>query len=230
VKVTQLTRRAGVTKATVQYYLRRGLLHPGTPVTATTSLYDDTHVARVRLIRALVEGAGMSIAQVEEVLTLVDAPPRTWAQLSGATQTLAADPRATRMGHTAAANRLVRSQGWKVSQSSPARKDLERALTHARAAGLPLDDEALDRYAETVREAAVVEVNQWSGTSPGQAAPEAAVGAILLDPVLTALRRLAQEDVTARTLAAPSPSAARKEASRSPRVTTAKVTTARKRS
>ena len=115
----------------------------------------------------------MSIGRVEEVLALVDAPPRTWAQLSGATQMLAADPRATRVGHTAAANRLVRSQNWKVSQnwqvsqSSPARKDLERALTHARAAGPPLDDEALDRHAETVRQVAVVEVNQWSGTSPG---------------------------------------------------------------
>ena len=66
-----------------------------------------------------------------------------------------------------------------------------------------------------------MEVNQWSGTSPGQATPEAAVGAILLDPVLNALRRLAQEDVTARTLAAPSPTAARKAASRLPGVTTA---------
>ncbi|MHB8276005.1 MAG: MerR family transcriptional regulator, partial [Dermatophilaceae bacterium] len=143
-KVAQLTRRAGVTKATVQYYLRRDLLHPGTPVTAKTSPYDDTYVAHVR---------------------------------------------------------LVRSQGWKVSQSSPARKDLERALTHARAAGLTLDDEALDRYAEVVREVVAVEVNHWSGTRPGDAASEALTGAILLDPVLAAMRRLAQDDITARTLA-----------------------------
>ncbi|GMA88788.1 hypothetical protein GCM10025868_40380 [Angustibacter aerolatus] len=44
--------------ATVKYYLREGLLPPGTPTSRTQAQYDEEHVRRLRLVRALLDVGG----------------------------------------------------------------------------------------------------------------------------------------------------------------------------
>jgi DNA-binding transcriptional MerR regulator len=59
VRISELAESTGVALPTLKYYLREGLLMPGTPTSRTRAVYDGTHVERVRLVRALIETGGM---------------------------------------------------------------------------------------------------------------------------------------------------------------------------
>ncbi len=52
-RISELAARTGVPLATVKYYLREGLLMPGHATSATQAQYDDSHVRRLGLVRAL---------------------------------------------------------------------------------------------------------------------------------------------------------------------------------
>lgn len=71
-RLAELSERSGVSTATVKYYLREGLLPPGRRVSATTADYDDGHLRRLRLIRALLQVGGIPVATAREVLRHVD--------------------------------------------------------------------------------------------------------------------------------------------------------------
>lgn len=71
-KIAGLSGATGVSVATLKYYLREGLLHAGVATAVNQADYDDSHVRRVRLIRALVELGGLSLADVGAVLAAVD--------------------------------------------------------------------------------------------------------------------------------------------------------------
>lgn len=43
-RLAELSRRSGVSTATIKYYLREGLLPPGRQVNPTTAEYDDGHL------------------------------------------------------------------------------------------------------------------------------------------------------------------------------------------
>jgi DNA-binding transcriptional MerR regulator len=51
--MAELSRSSGVPVATIKYYLREGLLPPGAATSATRAEYDEAHLRRLRLTRAL---------------------------------------------------------------------------------------------------------------------------------------------------------------------------------
>ena len=61
-RISQLAERAGLPVATVKYYQREGLLPEGVRSAPNQVQYGDAHVRRVRLIRALLETGGLSVA------------------------------------------------------------------------------------------------------------------------------------------------------------------------
>ena len=63
-RISELSRRSGVPVATIKYYVREGLLPAGEPTAINQALYDERHLARIELIRALREGADLSIATI----------------------------------------------------------------------------------------------------------------------------------------------------------------------
>ncbi len=67
-RMSGLSAATGVPVATIKYYLREGLLHQGERTGATQALYDESHVARLRLIRALLTVGGLTVAAVRDVL------------------------------------------------------------------------------------------------------------------------------------------------------------------
>ncbi len=67
-RVAELGRVTGVPIPTIKYYLREGLLPPGARVGPNQASYDHTHVRRIRMIRALVDVGGLSIAATRDVL------------------------------------------------------------------------------------------------------------------------------------------------------------------
>lgn len=73
-RMAGLAQATGVPVATLKYYLREGLLHPGRATSRTQAEYDDSHVERVRLVRALHEVGGLGLAAVGRVLATIDDP------------------------------------------------------------------------------------------------------------------------------------------------------------
>ena len=73
-RMSGLAEATGVPVATLKYYLRAGLLHSGRVTARTQAEYDDSHVQRVRLVRALSEVGGLPLARVGRVLEAIETP------------------------------------------------------------------------------------------------------------------------------------------------------------
>ncbi|MFF4420896.1 MerR family transcriptional regulator [Streptomyces sp. NPDC001549] len=71
-RLAELSERSGVSIATIKYYLREGLLPPGRRVSATTADYDEGHLRRLRLVRAMIQVGQVPVARVRKVLAHVD--------------------------------------------------------------------------------------------------------------------------------------------------------------
>ncbi len=71
-KISELSERTGVSIPTLKFYLREGLLRPGTLTAPNQAGYDDSHVRRARLVRALREVAHLSIAQIAAITGALD--------------------------------------------------------------------------------------------------------------------------------------------------------------
>ena len=63
-RISELSRTSDVPVATIKYYLRERLLPEGRRTSATQAQYDDSHLARLRLIRALLGPGGLSVARL----------------------------------------------------------------------------------------------------------------------------------------------------------------------
>jgi DNA-binding transcriptional MerR regulator len=214
VQISELSRVTGVPVATIKYYLREGLLPPGTPTSATRSTYDERHVDRLRLIRALVDVGRLPIARVRAVVASIDQPSTSWHDLLGAVHGMrggpdqAAEAEAEQVagaGGTALA--AVRALGWHVHPGSPALRQLQRALDAVEAVGLPMMPERLAVYAQAAAAVAEADVASVPTDSAERAARHVVVGTVLYEPVLLALRRLAQQDASARRFAGGGPAA-----------------------
>lgn len=201
-RLAELSESSGVAVATLKYYLREGLLHPGQVVSRTQAEYDDTHVERVRLVRALSEVGGLSLATIGEVLAMITDPGADhlhvmrMAQRSLARKGRPADS-STGAG-SAGADRVrawVERRGWQVDPADPFIDDLARAWAACDSAGLGLDEDRLDGYADSVEGVARIDVSTVPD-DPEAAVRQVVLGTVLVDPVLAALRRLAQQHVS----------------------------------
>ncbi|MFF9059632.1 MerR family transcriptional regulator [Streptomyces sp. NPDC014882] len=200
-RMSELSRRSGVPVATIKYYLREGLLPPGRQTSATQAEYDDQHLRRLRLIRALTGVRGLSVATTREVLDALAAHPGDPHVLLGLAlgsvslsgDSPAPDPAA---GEVEA---LVEELGWRVHERAPARATLAGALTSLHSLGVPVERHTLLAYARLAERVAAVDLDQLDGlTDPLESAERALLLTVLLEPALMALRRMAQENESAR--------------------------------
>src|SRR3954454_8429115 len=70
--VSELADRAEVPVATVKYYLREGLLPPGDMTGPRRAEYDESHLRRLRILRALREVGGASVSALQVIVDAVD--------------------------------------------------------------------------------------------------------------------------------------------------------------
>ncbi len=203
-RISELSKQADVPVATIKYYLREGLLPPGEPLSRTQASYGEQHLRRLRLIRALVEVGEVPIAAIRRVLDAIDDESMGTHDLLGTAQYAlgphieppADDPDWQTAGEQVDA--LLGELGWQVHRQSPAHTMLVQAIVALRRLGLPTDVADLRHYAGAAQDLAEHEV-AWVPDGPRADAVEAVVVAtVLYEPVLLALRRLAQENVSAR--------------------------------
>ncbi|WP_340384320.1 MerR family transcriptional regulator [Streptomyces sp. SS7] len=200
-RISELSRRSGVSVTTIKYYLREGLLPPGRQTAATQAEYDDQHLRRLRLIRALTGVRGLSVSTTREVLDAL-------AEYTGDTHRLLGLALGSiRVGEqpgvdtpqAAEVEALVRELDWDVHASAPARDTLAETLASLRALGVPLDWRTLLPYARLAERTAALDLDQLEGLDdPLETAERALLLTVLLEPALLALRRLAQENESAR--------------------------------
>jgi DNA-binding transcriptional MerR regulator len=201
-KISTLAERTGVPVPTIKYYLREGLLQPGLTRGATRADYDESHIDRIRLIRTLVTTGALSIERVRLVVTALDHPPATRHELL-ATAHAVLRP-ATDGVQPSLARDLVDLLGWPVSPDSSATLQLADAVATARAGGWSCPDAMLVGWGSLARTIAEVDVSEELGAMPpSEALQHAIVGTVLTDPILIALRRVAQEAVSAERLGSP---------------------------
>ncbi|MEU4212474.1 MerR family transcriptional regulator [Streptomyces sp. NPDC026206] len=214
-RISELSRRSGVPIQTIKYYLREGLLPPGRSTSATQAEYDEAHVRRLRLIRALVGVRGLTVSATKEVLAAVreqggdvhqvlglvlGARPAVPAGEEGQAEPEEAGSDAEGgAGSETEADALLAEAGWQVSPHSPAKAVINQTLETLRSVGVDYPWQALVPYAELAERTAALDLDQLEGMDdPLEQAERAMLLTILLEPALLALRRLAQEDASAR--------------------------------
>ena len=208
-RLAELSERSGVSTATIKYYLREGLLPPGRQINATTAAYDEEHLRRLRLVRAMIQVGRIPVATVREVLGHVDDDTlgRT-IRLGAALWALPqlpepdADDEHVRAAR-AEADTLLETLGWAnarlLTTISPAYRSLVVAVAAMRRLGYEWDPELLVSYARLMHRAAVLDLDfVETQESEAERIETAVLGAILVEPMLQALHRLAQEEESAR--------------------------------
>lgn len=203
-KISQLAEASGVSVATLKYYLREGLLHSGQVTSRTQASYDDSHLERIRLVRALTEVGGLSLAATARVLQAISAPSVERLGVLGAAQRslLGAEfvdepSPTTDAPPDTRARRFVQARGWRVDLRDPVLDDLDRAWQACEDAHLGVDERRMAAYADSVEAIARIDVGSVPAT-PVDAARHVVLGTVLVDPVLSSLRRLAQQHVAVR--------------------------------
>jgi DNA-binding transcriptional MerR regulator len=167
-RISQLSAQTGVPVATIKFYLREKLLHDGVRTSATQAQYDESHVARIRLVRALMGPGGLTVAAAYRVIKAIDEPPESVHQLIG------------------------------VAANAVPGPSLEAALLALDEAGFELPEGTLDVYRRHMRQIAQFEIDNLPTDSPAAAVRYVVLGTVLLEPVILALRRIAEEEASAR--------------------------------
>ena len=167
-RISELSSQTGVPVATIKFYLREKLLPEGIRTSATQAQYNESHVARLRLIRALLGPAGLSVTAAQRVIRAIEEPPESLDELLGMAATAVAGP------------------------------DVDEALRALDEAGFELPEGALDVYSDHMRQIAQFEIDNLPTDSPTAAVRYVVLGTVLIEPLILALRRLAEQEASAR--------------------------------
>lgn len=202
--MSRLSERSGLPVATIKFYLRDGLLPPGEASGATRAHYDESHVRRLRLVRALVDVAGLRLEEVRDVLAAVDDDSIPLLEAVGNAHTRLSRSGTSGPPSTESMNRvdaLLKRVRWRVSPGSAHREALARALDALASVDHVVSDDLLDEYASSMTGIARREVASVAAEKERVTATQrAVVGTLLLEPVLLTIRRLAQENFSSRLL------------------------------
>uniref|UniRef100_J2K2T8 Putative MerR family transcriptional regulator n=1 Tax=Streptomyces auratus AGR0001 TaxID=1160718 RepID=J2K2T8_9ACTN len=208
-RLAELSERSGVSTATIKYYLREGLLQPGRRVSATQAEYGEDHLRRLRLVRALIQIGGVSVAAARGVIAAAeDESLDHHMRLGAATQALpcpeepAADDPAVRTARRSV-EALLERLWWAfrpgLDMLDPAYRRLIDSVAALVRLGYPCDTEQLLPYGQLAAQLAVTDLDlvEEQPTPSGQI--EAAVAlTVLYEPVLLSLRRMAHAQESAR--------------------------------
>lgn len=200
-KISEASTRAGVSMATFKYYQREGLVQPGVRLSSNQTAYDDRHVHRVRLVRALIETGGLSIAATKRVLATLDSESSLAYTFEAAQHALAVGGAGTGAGEPDSLARigaLAARHEWAVTPENPGANVAARALDALHGIGFTPSDEYLDAYASAASTIAQADLTALTTRSrPELIAELMVVGTVLGDALIAGLRRLAQENATA---------------------------------
>lgn len=195
-RISELSARSGVPVPTIKYYLREGLLPEGQRTSPTQASYGESHVSRLRLVRALIE-SGVTVARAQRVLAALDDRPENPYDLLAAAHAAVTPPADHDLGTTDAAH-LVEQMGWHADRCDPdVLGEVARALAAIQNAGFTIPENVLPAYLDAVGRIARAEIAGVPTDSPEAAVRYVVLGTVLNEPLLLALRRVAQQVASA---------------------------------
>ncbi|WP_433663243.1 MerR family transcriptional regulator [Nocardia sp. CA-128927] len=207
IRMAELSKRSGVSVPTIKYYLREGLLMPGELSSPNQAGYGDEHVRRLRMIRALIEVGGLSVAAIGDVLDAVEGPELPRFELLGVvTGSLDKPQPLVDEGEEARARAAVdaafRRRGWNLDFRASAIDTLVGVLVRMSELGYgSWASEALDTYLDAAEQVAEIDVEHALRISErAEVVDGAAVMTVLGEAALGAARRIAHIQVSARRL------------------------------
>ena len=234
-RMRELSDRTGVAVPTLKFYLREGLLHAGERTSPNQAQYDDSHVDRVRLIRALIEVGGLPIARAAEVVTAMQTPGMPVSSVFGIAQRAVSEralpddtdatysagavpsdargPLPTRTTGEVLIAELCAARGWAVHANNPGLAMAARVLDTYESLGQRRLLAVLDAYAAAADRVAAVDLAAVAAAAEETRGDLAVmsdvviVGTVLGDSLLAGLRRIAQEAESFRRFPAPPPAA-----------------------
>ncbi|SDO91919.1 MerR HTH family regulatory protein [Microbacterium sp. ru370.1] len=196
-RISELATRSGVPVATIKYYLREKLLPEGERSSPTQAAYGQAHVQRLGVIRALVD-AGVGIAGVRKVVAVLEEPPENPYDLLGAANA-AVTPAVSADLDLTAALALLERMGGSVEACFP---DQVAAVAHALAtldrAGFTVPEPVMDAYLAHLGALAEAELAATPDTSIEDAVRYVVLGTALVEPLILALRRVAEQVAASR--------------------------------
>jgi DNA-binding transcriptional MerR regulator len=205
-KMAQLSMTSGVPVATIKYYLREGLLPAGERQGPNQSLYGPEHLRRLRVIRGLIDVGGLSIAAAHQVIDAIDSDLGLQHTFDIAQRTVSAtiDPASLSPDSINTVDELLR--GWHVSPENPGRLAAARVLQTFTDLGQPDLSGWVPGYAAAALAVAEADLDEIDARADRESKTEMVViGTVLGDALFAALRRAAQEHVSAQRYAPPSP-------------------------
>lgn len=195
-RISELSAASGVSLPTLKFYLREGLLQPGESTGRNQAAYDERHLRRLRLVRALTEVGNLSLKEVKAVLVAADDPSLPVHELLGVAQYALepASPPAVDPSAAATVDAAIEMLGWHVSEDAPARRSIAHAVEVLRSLGWAVEPADLVRYAKAVDRLAEREVAIADDAVDREGLVQRmVVGSVVFEAILTAFRRLAQE-------------------------------------
>ncbi len=202
-RMAELSRASGLPVATIKFYLREGLLPPGERTSPNQADYSPDHVRRLRLVRALIDVGGLSVAQTRAVLDAMDEGPLAalaTAQhaMVGAAADVESDPEEAAWAELRY-QELVDRMGWTAWPDSAAAHQVRALFISARrtiGADLLHDWPGYPEQADAVARADVASIADQPDLAGTVAS--AVVGTVLGGAYLNALRMLAHQHHSGR--------------------------------
>ncbi|WP_433498107.1 MerR family transcriptional regulator [Sphaerimonospora sp. CA-214678] len=206
-RISQLSAESGVPIPTIKFYLREGLLPQGRQTSATRAEYDQSHLRRLRLIRALLEVGRLPVSSIRKIIEAVEDEETDIHEMLGTAHyalSPAPEPVPDDEDWRAAreiVDHLVTDLDWQhVRPDAPTRDELAQTLVTLKHLGMPVTRDDLLPYA---RAADTLVKEHDIGKIPIDGPRDTAVEALVICQVLygkafDALRRLAQESESAR--------------------------------
>lgn len=200
-RISDLSSKTGIPIATIKFYLREGLLPPGTRTGRNQARYGEVHRRRLLLIRALTGVGRLDLTSVRAVLAAVDdvglAVPALHEVVHGVLFPVeqSSVQSANLVGADADVDRFLAGLGWDVRSDAPGRVWLALVVATLRDLDCACDIDFFEPYARAARRIAAQELDLVSAEDldgAGDGAP-LMVRSILLGVAFSAMRLLAEE-------------------------------------
>lgn len=200
-RIGELSRRSGVSVPTIKYYVREGMLPEGERTAVNQVSYSEEHLRRLRLIRSLIDVGGLPVATVRKVLTEVDRPdPSIHRAIAAAHKELAVPTgqaaEQEREYARSVAEAMFAERNWTHTENNPGVTALVEVLAQLRLLGQHDLVDHVGRYAEAVESVVKIDIDFLATRATAAESVEAVVlGTVLGDVLITALRRIAQQEL-----------------------------------
>lgn len=193
-QIGELVAASGVPLATIKYYIREGMLPAGETDGARRATYDEEHLGRLRLIRALLTVAELPLSRIKAVLDLLDHGETDTGTVLRKAIGAIGDPSITEGAPTPRASEAIGSFVPGYAPLEPAMSMLEKSLDGIDAAGFAVSPERLRLYSQAMLTIAESEVEAIPA-EPHEAIRYTVLGTVVVEPLLVAMRRLAQQSL-----------------------------------